>query len=309
MDNSYNGSAFIKYSLGIVAINKDLNSNIIEVTPIEKMNLVSGEVTDNADTLATSGKDADGNTYNSQVMLTNTITATWMPFGNGNRMTAPDVRRGERVQIFRLANSEKFYWDTIENSSTRKLETVTYAYSGTKNENEQMNENNSYTQGVSTHDGFVNLITTSKTNGEKFKYVISVDSKNGTVTIKDDVNNIIELISENSEIRIKNAAGSIFDLKGGTCLLECPESITVKTKKWDLITETMENKGELTQVGDQTHLGNLALEGGLSGSPGAGSDGSARFKGGIITEKDIVAGDISLMNHTHIADVYVGKPK
>jgi hypothetical protein len=302
-------SLFQPYSIGVVANDKDLNSDYIEVLPVEPLSMVSGEITDNVDTLSVRGIDSQGKEYQSSVNLTVTIKAKWIPYGNGNRMTSPDVRRGEKVQIYRLANSEQYFWDTLENNSTtRRLETVVYGYCATKKENEPMNQDNTYTQGVSTHQGFVNLINTTKQNGEKFAYSIYVDAKNGVVKIKDDVGNEIFMDSGNCQVQMKNAAGSFLDMTKAVGTWVCSEAINVKTTNWNLTTQTMHNKGELLQQGNQIHEGNLEIKGGLTGSAGGGSDGSAVFNGGIRTTKDIKAGNISLMHHHHHADVAVNDP-
>ena len=81
------------YSLGIVANNKALSSDEVEVTPIEPMQLIDGEIVSTPRDLETTGVDADGVTYNVKVTADNAIVAKWLPIGS-NRRTAPDVRRG-----------------------------------------------------------------------------------------------------------------------------------------------------------------------------------------------------------------------
>lgn len=304
-----NFSSMRLYSLGVVANDKKPTTNEIEVAPIEDMALLSGEVTDNVTEVSASGTNGQGVNYLSKINVTSTIKAEWLPMSNSNRMTSPDVRRGEIVMLYRLADGERFFWVTFENNSnTRKLETVVHAYSGTKNEDEPMNEQNSYTQGVSTHKGFVNIITTSKANGEPYLYNISVDAKNGVVTIKDDVGNFILLNSGESKIKLQNAAGSFLDMTKHTGTWVCQESINIKTQNWNLETTNMKNKGELLQEGNQVHKGNLNIQGGLSADAGAGNDGSAIFNGKIEAKVDVVSNGISLVKHHHKADVNVYEP-
>lgn len=297
-----------EFSVGIVAINKPLNSNKIEVSPIESLTMLNGELTDHFEELTARGLDGAGNSYESKVKVSATLTASWLPRGQSNRMTAPDVRRGEKVQIYRLANSNKFFWDTLENSSNvRRLETVVHAYSATQEEDARLDNTNSYTQGVSTHNKHINLAHTTKANGEKFAYDIFVDAANNTITLKDDVGNFILLKSDTNTVRMQNANGNYLDITGDNAEWFVKSSITVKTQNWRLQTTRMHNSGELLQQGNQVHQGNIALAGGLSTSAGGGGDGSAVFSGGITTTRDVVsradvlAGNISLKSHRHRA--------
>ena len=73
------------YSLGIVAVNKKPSSDTIEVTPTEKVPLMSGEITDNVNDFNTSAKDANGAAYSENIQNTVTISAKWLPAGNTNR--------------------------------------------------------------------------------------------------------------------------------------------------------------------------------------------------------------------------------
>lgn len=305
-----------EFSVGIVAANKPLDSNLIEVSPIESLTMLNGELTDHYEELSASGIDGSGKSYQSKAKVSATITATWIPRGQSNRMTAPDVRRGEKVQIYRLANSSKYYWDTLENSSNvRRLETVVNAYSATQEENVELNDSNSYTQGVSTHNQYVNVIHTTKANGERFAYDIYVDTKTSKIHLKDDVGNEFLLDSPSAKVRMQNSKGNFLDITGDNAVWNVKSSITVKTTNWRLQTSKMHNSGELLQQGNQVHQGNIAIAGGLSTSAGAGNDGSATVSGSInLTGSmraggDVVAGNISLRNHRHRAsDATVFEP-
>lgn len=304
-------SQFTHYSIGIVAIDKPLNSEWIEVSPIEVLPMLDGEVTDHVVSVSASGQDASGRQYERSAKTTNTIKAKWIAFGQTNRMTPPDVRRGEKVRIYRLSDSDVFYWSEFEHASnTRRLETVVQAYSGTRQENEVMKPENSYTQGVSTHEKWVNLITTSKADGERWLYKVFVDAKNGQVWIKDDIGNEILLDSGEHRVKLKNASGSFIDVVKKQIDLFAEDAINLKTKainaksqSYDGDHGTIMTKGTRTQQGDTTILGNTGIFGGLAGHAGAGSDGSAVFNGTLRTKGDVIAGvggrNVSLLNHRH----------
>lgn len=247
--DAVNQSSFRFYSWGIVAQNKELNSNYIEVSPVEDMLNLDGELTDHVYQYKSQGRDFRGNAYQTEVNTTATIKAKWLALSQSNRMTAPDVRRGEKVAIYRMANSDHFFWDTaVNDSNTRRLETAVFAYSGTKKEDEPLSDKNSYTQGVSTHNKLVNLIHTSQANGEKFGYDVNVDTDKSVVTIKDNVGNRIILDSSQTLIHIINQRGSEVKLDKGQITIKAPESITIDAPKIQIT-------GEINHTGKQTSSG------------------------------------------------------
>ena len=81
----------------------------IEIYPIEHFAFCNGEVTDNIDDEEIEGKNFDDEEFKFKIEKTATIRATWLPISNTIRKSPPDVRRGERVFIYRYADSDKFY--------------------------------------------------------------------------------------------------------------------------------------------------------------------------------------------------------
>ena len=217
LNNSYNSqeSYFKLYCIGIVALNKKLNSHTIEVFPMESAAMLDGELTDKWDEVEVTGKDADIKDYQSKAKFTKTIEATWVAMHQANRFTSPDVRRGDKVVVYRLGDSNVFYWDTMDDyKKLRRLETVVYGYSAVKVEDEELSPDNTYVQGVSTHEHMVTLIYTSKhpSNKEKYRYGIFIDTRpdQNHVVIKDDVGNRIVLQSEPNLIRLETKDNKAF---------------------------------------------------------------------------------------------------
>lgn len=221
-------SLFKRYSLGIVAANKPLDSDLIEVVPIEASNYVDGELTDNVTTYEASGKDSLGQSYQHSLDTTNSILAKWIPNGISNRATPPDVRRGERIQIWQYADQDKYYWSTLfYEPDLRKLETVTFTFSNTQDEAAKSTADTTYYFEVSTHRKHITLHT-SKSDGEPFVYDIQLDTKNGFLLIKDDIGNYIQMDSKNVRIEMKNADGSWLDMNRKVINVYAPDTINMK---------------------------------------------------------------------------------
>lgn len=215
-------------SVGTAATNKALNEDIIEVWPTEHLSYVDGEITSALVKLETKGEDAQGQKYESFVMVSATLRAKWKPNGT-NRSTPPDIRRGEKVEIWRYSDTDKYYWSAMGNDDEkRKLETVVHSYSGTQDEEEKdTNPENSYQTEVSTHKKLMR-VTTSKKNGEKVGYVVLLDGGNGVFGIADDQGNFIQMDSEAEEFIIQNKTGTFVNLVKETVNINAVKDLNIE---------------------------------------------------------------------------------
>ena len=218
------------YSLGVVAANKPLDSKDIEVTPIEDAPLLDGEITDNLEQYASKGTTPLGEHYEATVQSTVSVKATWLPFGS-NRMTAPDVRRGETVVLYRFGDVDKYYWTTLQQDMRlRKLETVVFAFSNTRDEAVTADAKTSYYFEVSTHRKLIHLHT-SNSDGEPFVYDIQLNTKDGSLIIQDDIGNYFSFDSKNVRLEMRNADGSHLDMDRKVISMTAPETINLKAGK------------------------------------------------------------------------------
>ena len=201
-------SEFKFYSYGIVANNKKRDSYEIEVSPIEDIPFADGELTSHVKKDVTKGVNSDAGHFETEVKTTNSIKATWLPMNQSNRKTAPDVRRGESVSIYRFGDSDKYWWSTMKDEAKiRKAETVIYAYGATVKEGEELNASNCYFMEVNGHDGHITL-QTSKANNEVTKYTLQLDCKKGTARLKDEVGNEFKVDSVNNTITLTQHQGN-----------------------------------------------------------------------------------------------------
>jgi hypothetical protein len=224
------GGALKFYSYGIVAENKKLNSRTVEVTPVEDLPMLNGEIKSGLVNDTVRSQDAQGGETQIQTTAANSVPATWLPIGSSNRHTAPDVRRGEGVILYRFADSQHFFWTTLfDDLKLRKLETVIYAWSATKDENAEINADNYYFMEVSTHRGMIHLHT-SKANGEYCVYDVQINTKDGVIQIVDDVGNFFMFDSKEKQIAFKNADDCYLEINKKNMTLQVPETYTLKAK-------------------------------------------------------------------------------
>lgn len=191
------------YSIGIVVNDKELNSDIIDVYPVEELPLAEGSLKDTKLEYEQELPDSMGVPNKAKVEGKNYVKAKWIPFGHSNRITAPDVYANEHVILFKYADTGEFYWTTIfREPMFRRLETVCYMYSDLKEKMKEFTKDSSYWVEVSTHKGYIK-VSTAKSNGEKFKYEIDINGKDGYFSVKDDAGNSITINSVVSEITVK----------------------------------------------------------------------------------------------------------
>lgn len=223
-------SKFVPWSLGIIAVNKPLNTDIVEVTPVEMFTMLDGEINDHIKEESLSSVNFDGSSYQTQTNQTATVKARWLPNGS-NRITSPDVRRGEQVMIWKFGDADKYYWSSLEyEKKLRKLETILFGISATKDENDPGTPESMYYLEVSSHKKLIHLHT-SKANGEPFIYDMQFNLEEGYFLMQDDVGNLINLDSKNTYIEITNADKSTVQLNKRDILIDAPDYIDIVAGK------------------------------------------------------------------------------
>jgi hypothetical protein len=222
------------YSTGIVAKNKDLDSDLIEVNAIEDNSYVDGEVTDNIEKVEGEGTDKDGKSFKTTIETTNSIKAKWLSFTDTNRLTAPDVRRGEEVVIWRFGDTDQFWWCTQQQDrKLRRLETVIWGFSNLSKENEENTHSNMYWIEISTHRKNIRFHT-SKNDGEPFAWDIQLDTKKGVFVIDDNDGGYFFYDALKRHFKFKNKDGSFLEIEKKRAKWYIPDHIEILTKKLDI---------------------------------------------------------------------------
>ena len=217
-----------KISIGLVAEDKKLNEDIIKIYPIEILPLFDGELEPVNHNIKSSGLDLNGDLYSVNIDVSNYIEAEWL--GElSNRISPPDVVRGEQVMIWGYADSTEYYWTTLgRDDDLRKLETVIYAFSDIPDNDgdEPKGLENQYLVEVSTHGKHI-TVKTCKRNDEEYSYTVQLNTKDSCYMVKDDVGNVIYLDSKNTEIRSENEDKSYISLNKKNINLFAYENINL----------------------------------------------------------------------------------
>jgi hypothetical protein len=284
------------YSIATVAANKPLDSVFIEATPQEDMPMLSGQLTDNVATYEAKGVDSQGQSYQDAMASTATVKAEWLPMGSSNRMTPPDVRRGEQVVLYRFADQDKYYWTTFKDDmKLRKLETVIYAWSGTTDESQDTTAATSYFFEISTHRKLVTFHT-AKANGEPCTFDLQFNTGEGTFQLQDDIGNFFYFDAINRVIQMQNVDGSLFVLNQKNVKIVAPEMWEVQAKNGKItIGEQMDIQCPTTNHnGNFNELGAFGLAGDMVTAPGSGGVGTPG------QGKIRIAGDTELLGNMDV---------
>jgi len=198
-------SNLIFYSVGFVVRDKDWDSDIVEIYPVEKLPTVGPDMNDEeieADVKIVDHENDDIKTLKLQIDRSKTIRAKWFSFGQYNRLTPPDVRKGEQVLLWRYSNSDLFFWTTMFNDlSLRKEEVVRFVFSDKpKLDPDELLEDTYYLE-INTRDKIIKFHTGDKWN-EYTSYDFILNTKDGNLKVLDGKGNYIELDSPTDTLNI-----------------------------------------------------------------------------------------------------------
>lgn len=245
-------SAIRFYSIGVVLKDKELNSWDVLVYPMERLPTGDGNMKE-SDKQTYSVKDMNDENVSVELEKSYGINATWCSFGNYNRASAPDVRRGETVILLRYGGEDDFYWIPLFSEfNFRKKEQVMYFFSNKDGviEQDQLPQQGYYVTADTINKQF--LLHTSDNDGEQATFDIMVDGAGGQIVMKDGASNTTTFDSVNSkytvdfqkEVNFNSADKMNLNFKGIAISNGSDELITVLEELLDAI------------IGEK-HLGNL----------------------------------------------------
>ena len=117
------------YAIGYIAKDIEEDSMYVDIFPAETLNTYSGELNDQT-VVNTTTTDIEGNVMSIAVDKSRLITAKWLPLNQSNRVTPPNVCKGETVIIYNYAGTDDYFWNTMyAEPDLRKREKVTYYFS------------------------------------------------------------------------------------------------------------------------------------------------------------------------------------
>lgn len=204
MDNVIQSKLHL-FSVGIVAVDKPLTSFDIEVNCIETNHLHNDYLDDTEKTEKITSKDGRGTPVPLEIKRDQIIKAQWLAKGTcGNRVTAPDVRQGEHVFVYRYADTDEYYWEKVyTEGEIRRLERVLWMFGGTDTKGELNTIENSYWMLMSTIDKRMHLHS-SVSNGEPFEWDAKIDTGKGILTVTENSGIELEMSAPDAKTTLES---------------------------------------------------------------------------------------------------------
>ena len=265
METKTNVSILQPYSVGLAAANLLVGQTELSVFPNEKMTHTDGEVTDNIVNMSTKGVDANGNNYSDNVETSLAIKAQWLSRNSWLKFPGL-VRRGEEVQIWRVGDTDQYYWELMGLSNhLRRKDIILIAVSNTRDEKTtDLTAQNSVFFEVNTVDKHITL-STPENDGEKCRYVLQLNYGDANFSLSDTIGNSIVMDSIAELIQLRNASDTFLKLDKFEMIGEAVEAIKFKTKLFDVQTETFNvDSTTTTMIGNSGSFDYSATK--LSGS-------------------------------------------
>lgn len=231
------------YGLGYVVADKAEDSYEIEVYPVEVIPTAEGDLSKN-DSSSLSIQDSQGNNVSVKYDKSNSIPCTWYPNGEQNRITAPDVCKGDIVEVYTFGETDEYFWCVYShNQALRKREKVLYYFS-----------NKAGTGGDSTQGYFLLVDTINKTvhfhtannDGEACGYDMLFNTKEGQLSISDTLNNSIILDSVKGQLNITTNEKIVLNTKEVT--VNCLSANIKASNTCNIETGTMTIKSDVTNI-------------------------------------------------------------
>lgn len=289
-------STYHLYSAGIVVRGKLPGSSEVLIYPYEKLPFYEGTLSPDIAQSARSGIDKAGRAYTVNLDLSLAVSAYWE--AQTNRSTAPDVVDGERVWLYTVGNTERYYWRPMgKDDQLRRSEVVVYSWmaSGAPSSTDvKKTVKNSWTVIIDTRNGHM-TVRTSKDRNEKCTYTLQLNPKGGNSTWMDDKGNVIQMDSDQTRITMLNADGTLVRLDKRDLYISAEDNINMSA------TDITADAGNGFYVKAQEV--SVAAQDVLIGSPTTTVTGNLRVDGVIDAGVDVTSNGVSLVSHTEIGNL------
>lgn len=158
----------------------------------------------------------------------NSIEATWLAY-NTTRKTAPDVRHGSEVMLYKLGDN-KYYWTETNTQDMKRLESIIFAISADPNNAMDPNYSNAYFVSWSSHDKRL-LVRINKVDGEFTGYTSEINAIDGYAQTVDDLGNVMFVNSRDTVVGLENADGTLVYLNKKDIIGYAPENIKLTAQQ------------------------------------------------------------------------------
>lgn len=277
-----NSSLWRPWCIGVVTKDKPFGTDIIAVSPMERLPEQSGPLASNEITFEGAVPSPLGGTNAQEVKGSGNVTAQWVPNGMDHLFTSPMVRANETVQLWKYADQPKVYWSTIfREPSIRRVERFIFAAGNLSAPmGGSLDLDSIYSIDVDTLGKMI-TIKTSVSDGETYGYQVQLNAAEGWAGMQDTIGRKTIIDSVNDNVFMQDVAGAIIETRAGHPRIYGPNGIFFETPA-QLHIKAGDNliEGPTVFTDSVDIKKNLAVAAGFS-SNYTGTGGTAQMKGGI----------------------------
>lgn len=268
-------TSYVYMGWGVALESMKEGSQVLHVYPYESLPFFEGELTSTTVKVDSKGKELSGMEYVIPINLSMGVAATWKKIDN--HVVPPTVVKGERVELWCIRGSEKYYWSSAGmDQHLRRTELAIYAWMATGSQpgaDTKRSLEHMYHAIVDTKAGFIKFQTTMK-NNEKAGWTVLANGKEGTFVASDQKGNLVRINSLSNECIMINADGSTMTIAGRGGRVFAPDKMVYESNLHEFLGDTMfQNRVHAAEE--------------------------------ITSDVDVMAVDVSLIEHGHIANMGV----
>lgn len=248
--------------IGLAAEDKKPLEWQLEVYSPEKMPMMQGGLEAGVAKTSLKGNGGDGE-YTVDMDMSNSISARWLPFSS-YIITPPDMAKGMKVELWRIKDTEKYFWRDIGlEKGLKRQETVILGIRAAPADSDvnEFDPATSYYLEVSSHGKHITLHT-STALGEPTAFTMQFNTGEGRFVLEDDLGDELLLDAVERLISAKNSDGTFFKLekqevtgKALKVTFDAPEVVCTQKLTCEILeTNSVQGKGGGKASGKFGHI-------------------------------------------------------
>lgn len=217
------------WAIGIVAKDKPFGTDEIALTSIERLPEQTGSINEEKREYSVTVESPLGGMNSQSLIGSGIMTATWAPMGQNHLLTSPMVRANEQVQIWKYADQDKLFWNTVFcEPGIRRIERVIMGAGNLSTPLEGLiGVENSYHIDFDTLSKKLSIRTT-QSDGEAYAYSVILNPSENSVSIFDNIGNIFKIDSPNNNVSMTDASGAVFETRDGWPRIYGPKGVVIE---------------------------------------------------------------------------------
>lgn len=270
--NNVFSTSYKMVGIGIAALDKKPNDVALDVFMQETLPSTSGKLSEVKNNKVDTLSNNNANSYKAN--KGKTITCKWKGTSGSNRMSPPDIRKGESINVYQYGGTDQYYWEPFSYEMDLKTtECVVYGFSNKNKKATNTNEASRLSEMKKMYYFMVDTINklvkfhSNKDNGEYTTYDFDIKTKDGILQVYDGNGNYLQLNSKTNTWDL-TAKGNVTINVGGNTNITTAGTTTIKS-------------ANNVVMGPTTFTDQVTLNKGMTAA------------------EDVVAGGISTMTHKH----------